>query len=637
MASSDCDGTDHQSPEQKDRNPRLSSLRLIVVLLVALAVVAFFPSRAPRSEAEAGRFIDRMTCRIATDGRFDPAIRQVTLPLSSGSDVRATNRQFDCHADLTLTRAERSEAALLIPSFAEVIELRVNDHPVATAEVHQLRTVRYSTLPALFPLQQVARVGTNRIEIRVSSKFGRDVMLDRVRVGSWTQLKPIYSRRWLVAATLPTMTSGAALALALLFGAIWWNRRKERAYGWLAMLLLFAGQHGSILIPDFLPPSDRALWALSTLWAVSANVMFVRRLFDMPNRPGEWLIFLPPLVISLFMIVAPRSFVLMVVLPGATIHFMANMIYAAFLLARAGLYGHREAQFFLLVESIVLGIAIQDVLISAHVISHAQFYSRLASGIFLFAPVTLMIRRKTQAMNEVDRTAATLSLKVIEIEQELQYTYETLREQRDALLIAQERSRMMRDLHDGMSGDIVSMIALAERSDPDVPQIASHARNALADMRLMISSLEDYGGDLSLALGVWRERMEPQVRAAAIRLAWFVDDLPPQGWLGPSHVLDILRILQEAVTNAVRHSGARVIQMDCRLEADAIRVVIGDDGCGRPSGQPPSGRGLANMKARAARLGAGLEIVLSPSGTRVNLSLPLRPAEASAPPLHDAR
>lgn len=284
-----------------------------------------------------------------------------------------------------------------------------------------------------------------------------------------------------------------------------------------------------------------------------------------------------------------------------------------------------------MVELLVLGISIHDMLISAHVISHGQFYSRSAGSIFLFAPVMLMTRRNSQAMNELDRIATVLRLKVIEIEQELQHTHETLRKQREALLIGQERSRMMRDLHDGMSGDIVSMMALAERPDPDVSQIARHARNALADMRLIVSSLEDYGGDISLALGVWRERMEPQVRAAAIQLVWTVDDLPPQDWLGPSQVLNILRILQEAVTNAVRHSGGRIISVDCRLEADVIRVVIGDDGCGHPSGQPASGRGLTNMKARAARLGARVEISLSPTGARVSLSLPLRTAQAGQP------
>lgn len=608
------------------------SLRLILVLLASLTALMLF-SWFSQPGGGAIRTINQMECRIVSNSSAASTAHRVTLPLSSGTDMNAADRKFICTTQLELSRKDATTTALLIPSYAEAIELLVNGRRVSSGEVQQLRTVRYSTRPALFSLNQIADEGLNHIELRVSSKFGRDILLDRIFVGPDTQLRPDFKRRWMLAATLPTLAAGAALALSMVFGAIWWNRRQESAYGWLAMLLLFSGQHGSILIPDFLPSSDRAFWALSTLWAVSANVMFVRRLFDLPNRRSEWLLFIPPLLVSLITITAPKSIAVMLVLPGASVTFLLYALYALFLLARAGLKRNREAQFFLLVEVIVLAIAIHDVLISVQAISNAQFYARLGATIFLVAPVLLMIRRKTLAMNELDHTAATLRSKITEVEQELQRSYETLREQREALLIGQERARMMRDLHDGMSGDIVSMMALAERIDPDVPQIARHARNALMDMRLIVSSLEDYGGDLSLALGVWRERMEPQVRAASIRLKWHVDDLPAQDWLSPSHVLDILRILQEAVTNAVRHSGATTIEVDCRLAANRIRITIGDDGHGCPSDKLIKGKGLVNMSARATRLGASLDIRMATEGTRVELLLDLAPAGRAMQPL----
>lgn len=603
--------------------------QLLIAASAVLAALAIACVLSFQYDDPAQHYVDHMRCRLTTDRTAGPAAFQIRLPYTSGSDLRAVDRQLDCSADLVLSGPELATTALLIPAYAEAIELSVNGQHQVSGEIRSLRNVRYSTLPALFPLQKSARAGTNRIDLRVSAKFGRDVVLDRIRVGPYAQLRPIFSSRWLLAATLPTMASGATLALALVFGAIWYNRRKESAYGWLALLLLIEGLQGSVLIPDFLPPTDRAFWALTTLWASGANLLFVRRLFDLPNRRSERLIFVPPLVITLFMAIAPRAFVLLVVLPGSVGIFALYVIYAVVVLGRAGLRGNREAQFFLLVEVLVMGIALHDLLVSAHIIVQARFFSHSASSIFLLAPVMMMIRRKTQAMNELDQTAETLRLKVIEVERELRHTYETVREQREALLIGQERSRMMRDLHDGMSGDIVSMMALAERPDPDVAQIARHARNALADMRLIISSLEDYGGDLSLALGFWRERMEPQVRAAGIQLEWYIGDLPPQYWLSPSHVLDILRILQEAVTNAVRHSGASSIQVNCRIEAEAIHATISDDGDRNNGAEPSSGRGIANMKARAARLGARFDIAMSSAGTRVSLALPLQAAVAS--------
>lgn len=601
--------------------------RIFAVALATLAILAFFSAIFAHSAGKGSRGIDVLDCRLSTDRQVDPIIRKVSLPFSAGSDVRATDRQFNCVADIALSEREMVDVALLVPSYGETLELEVNGHRMVGGEMRPLRNLRYLTMPALFRLDSVAVPGLNRIELHVSSKFGRDILLDRMQVGPYQRLAPQYSWQWFLVTTLPTMASGATLALALLFGSIWINRRKDDSYGWLAALLLCAGLQGSILIPDFLPSTDRAVWALTSLWAASANVMFVRRLFDLPKRKAEKVTFIPPLIITLFMIAAPRSIALLVVLPGSAFIFMLYGGYALVLLGRASLQGDRDAQFFLLAEAVVLGIAVHDVLISAHVITQAQFYSRSAVGVFMIAPALMMIRRKTSAMNAADRTAETLRLKVAEVEQELHHTYETMSEQREALLINQERSRMMRDLHDGLSGDIASMMALAERPNPDIPQIARHARNALADMRLIIASLEDYGDDLSLALGAWRERMEPQVRAASIKLEWDVADLPSLTWLSPSHVLDILRILQEGITNALRHSGASVIQVHCGVDGGSIEVSIADNGCGQVVEARADGRGFANMKARARRLGAGLQIEMPSSGTRLCLSLPLHVCE----------
>src|SRR3546814_16374577 len=107
----------------------------------------------------------------------------------------------------------------------------------------------------------------------------------------------------------------------------------------------------------------------------------------------------------------------------------------------------------------------------------------------------------------------------------------------------------MRDLHDGIGGELASMLALADAPAPRTQEIARHARAALTDMRLIIGSLEDYGGDLSLALVAWREPAEPQLRAAVLRLVWSVDDVPPPATLDPPQVLVVLAHVQEARTH----------------------------------------------------------------------------------------
>jgi signal transduction histidine kinase len=138
-----------------------------------------------------------------------------------------------------------------------------------------------------------------------------------------------------------------------------------------------------------------------------------------------------------------------------------------------------------------------------------------------------------------------------------------------------------------------------------------------------------------LALATWRERTAALLRPHGLPLEWRV--LTPQGMprhpeLRPWHVIQILRLLDEAVTNAVKHSGASRITVSIETVGDGQeelhgRIAVEDDGCGfaccaEPQTQVGTGRGLANMRRRAARCGARLELASGPGGTRVCLDLP---------------
>src|SRR5690606_33606667 len=135
-------------------------------------------------------------------------------------------------------------------------------------------------------------------------------------------------------------------------------------------------------------------------------------------------------------------------------------------------------------------------------------------------------------------------------------------------------------------------------------------------------SLEDYGGDLPLALGTWRERAGPQLRTAGLELIWQVRDVPALSGMGPAHVLDVLRIVQEAVTNAIKHANARRLWITTTHAREGIHLSICDDGPGFEPRGP--GNGIANMHRRAARLGANLSVERRDGRTCVTLELPWR-------------
>jgi signal transduction histidine kinase len=111
---------------------------------------------------------------------------------------------------------------------------------------------------------------------------------------------------------------------------------------------------------------------------------------------------------------------------------------------------------------------------------------------------------------------------------------------------------------------------------------------------------------------------------------WRVQELPRLADFGPQKALQVMRILQEAVANIIKHAGADLVTVETRLVpgpdgAERVWVTVQDNGRGLCTGgvsQVP-GRGLYNMRRRARAIGAGLEVEDIGGGTRVALWLPL--------------
>ncbi|HLW28948.1 MAG TPA: ATP-binding protein, partial [Kiloniellales bacterium] len=179
--------------------------------------------------------------------------------------------------------------------------------------------------------------------------------------------------------------------------------------------------------------------------------------------------------------------------------------------------------------------------------------------------------------------------------------------------------------HDGLGGQLVSILSLSETGKgEESKEIVKACQRALTDLRLMLNSLEDVGNDLSLMLGMFRERIEPQLRAARIALDWRLSPLPEVTGLTPSVTLTIFRILQEAVTNVMRHSGCTrvaIVAQPLLQDGYAVRLIVRDNGHGGAARRPGS-RGLLNMEERSAAINARFTIESTEEGTSVLIDLP---------------
>jgi two-component system sensor histidine kinase UhpB len=204
------------------------------------------------------------------------------------------------------------------------------------------------------------------------------------------------------------------------------------------------------------------------------------------------------------------------------------------------------------------------------------------------------------------------------------------------ILAVQERERrdIARDLHDELGPsllaanlDVSALIRLNQTAArTDVEECArglGAVLNAMqGQVRRMISRLHlesaepfDLGAAAADLVGFWRDRC-PEI-------AWHV--APWEDWpdLPPAQAVPLHRILQEAVSNAVRHSGARNVFIGSVRDTDSLILQVRDDGRGIPA-QPGGGFGLAGMRERIEALGGVLEIATGPGqGTTIAARLPI--------------
>lgn len=222
-------------------------------------------------------------------------------------------------------------------------------------------------------------------------------------------------------------------------------------------------------------------------------------------------------------------------------------------------------------------------------------------------------RSQRVALNDLSRLAAGHHSALSEQQQKLRAEIE-----RNAVL--EERQRFMRELHDGIGNQMLGLMIKLRRHGPEVASLTDDVQATIAELRLVTTALDDMDGNLSQVLGVMRQRLDAQAAGAGVALSWDIG-IDPALVLPPKLVLDVLRIVQECISNALRHASATRVEVAIR-DAGGLVITITDDGTGFDPAAVQAGLGLRNLNARAAAWGG--EAVFGPGdggGTRVSVAL----------------
>jgi signal transduction histidine kinase len=574
--------------------------------------------------------------------REDGATRAVTLPHFTSSRYSLADPPVYTGAFTFRSDDAASGWSAFLPRFSNAVEVAVNGVVVLDSrrDANANRPDRNTPQIALIPAS-LLREGGNEITVRLFVWGPLKGFLDTVYVGPDVALRPAYETRTLLFVTLPVVFSAWQAILAVILAIMWLMRRREPVYGVLAAAMVLGVVQA--FAPPPVPPTTASRLAsvlLASAPIESALVVVFGVLFFGWRWPRYGtLLFLPGILVFAIGLIGgpplPRILFLVLGIPTVGICLVLMACVAATAVVR-----RQDAASFTIgcAVTIVLVCWIHDMLTVLEIVTNERiFVSRLSYSAMLVAIGAGLTWRFARALNQVDSFAGQLVTRVREAEERLKASFAREEERARAAALANERTRLMRDLHDGLGGQLVSIVALSERGSAGAT-ITDAARAALKDLRLVIDSMDDIGGDLMLALGSWRERATAQLRPHDIALDWRVatpQGLPVHPELRPWHVIQIVRILDEAVTNAVKHAQARHIAVTIEtLEGSPGPygvISVTDDGRGfalagncEAAGAGQSARGLRNMRSRAARCGAVLDLSSDASGTRVRLQLPQR-------------
>jgi signal transduction histidine kinase len=197
------------------------------------------------------------------------------------------------------------------------------------------------------------------------------------------------------------------------------------------------------------------------------------------------------------------------------------------------------------------------------------------------------------------------------------------------LAVVEERSRLAREIHDGLGASLSSLIIQSEyllklthdeKLLAEISELKRSAEESIEELRRSLQMMrEDFEltGGLSQYIATFSERTQLPVHFERMGV--------PPVHLPPDVQLTCFRILQECLSNAARHSQPKQIQVKLGFGSDRLSLAIHDDGRGFDPSKPRVGHyGMLNMVERARSLGGDVVVDSSPGrGAQVTLFLPL--------------
>ena len=450
----------------------------------------------------------------------------------------------------------------------------------------------------------------------------------------------VYHLRNLLQTQLPFMSSAAFLAVGLFAFFVWLKQRREFLYllffvvslsAYLRTMHYYVGQQRLLVSDEWFG------WVTvsSLFWLVAAVHFF---LVQLHQRPQPWLnrtVIGATAAISIVTLPIISTLLQTTNLPSVA--GASSLIYVVLLVMGITAYSFdlrsswqvKSRDGMLLASWSLLSFlfGVYDWMLQSNYVSiEGSYLGSYANFSAYLIFMSILFRRYIGAIDDVQQINASLAQRLQIRETELTESHQRLRKIEHQQVLAQERQRLTQDMHDGLGSSLVSALRVVEHGRMDETEVAQVLKGCIDDLKLAIDSMESVDADLLLLLATLRFRLGPRLESTGIALRWEVEEVPALDWLDPKNSLHILRILQEAFTNIIKHTRATEIRVATKTEGDFVVVTITDNGLGFALEQAlkSAGKGLANQQRRAQAIGGEVSWVSNDAGTSVALRLPIR-------------
>lgn len=605
--------------------PLVRAVAAAAVILLCLALVGWALVEPTRNEpllADA-RFLLADDETPPADSR---AWAPVTLP-DNWSIHRPTAQGIGWYRlPLELGPAAPSRLAILVPRLSMNGEFFLNGVRVLSGGRMQEPVTRQWNTPFYVELPAgLLRPGANTLHIRIFAYRNNNGGLGRVYWGDAPRLQEHHRTLYALHVKGAVLSFAVATVAAFIGLATWLRMQRGAAYGLFGLAMIaWVVRYANYFLQD--APFDTLLYAVAVNsaqgWFFIFFTPFLLRLSRIRWRWFEGALYAMGvagtlgiyaaytgradlrLVIGLWMCVwIPGALVLMVV--SARHAWRTRTLPALMALIVAWLY---------------VPLTARELLITTNLMPFDTSYIAHYVGMPLALLIAWMLIERVfsavqaAAQAEVERAKAAARAEL----ERTQAAYE-------------ERLRLTQDMHDGLGLQLNAALREAEQGRLDGSHVGQRLRACLDELRLIVDSSAPQVGEFLPLLASLRYRLQPRLQAIGIDLRWQMEAFPAGLVLPPTTTLQILRIVQEAINNTIKHAEARHIDIELGEGAppSELLLLVRDDGKGFQADAAHGGRGLSGMQRRATSAGVGVDIRSSDQGTTIEIRVPL-PAQAPA-------